>query len=96
MLAVASALSLGELEPLLEKLKHRHRAARQRRRRGGRPSRSRKRRRSEPRPPAAEPAEVRALHAAMRALPPDVVVDHHEFSVAGAGSKNSAPCRDLM
>lgn len=26
--------------------------------------------------------EVRALHAAMRALPPDVVFDHHEFSVA--------------
>ena len=25
--------------------------------------------------------EVRALHAAMRALPPDVVFDHHEFSV---------------
>jgi len=25
---------------------------------------------------------VRALHAAMRALPPDVVFDHHEFSVA--------------
>ena len=27
--------------------------------------------------------ETRALHVAMRALPPDVVVDHHEFSVAG-------------
>jgi hypothetical protein len=26
--------------------------------------------------------EVRALHTAMRALPPDVVFDHHEFSVA--------------
>jgi hypothetical protein len=26
--------------------------------------------------------EVRALHAAMRVLPPDVVFDHHEFSVA--------------
>src|SRR5204863_1849423 len=26
--------------------------------------------------------EVRALHQAMRALPPDVVFDHHEFSVA--------------
>lgn len=26
--------------------------------------------------------EVRAVHAAMRALPPDVVFDHHEFSVA--------------
>jgi hypothetical protein len=26
--------------------------------------------------------EVRALHSAMRALPPDVVFDHHEFSVA--------------
>ncbi len=26
--------------------------------------------------------EVRALHEAMRALPPDVVFDHHEFSVA--------------
>lgn len=26
--------------------------------------------------------EVRALHAAMQALPPDVVFDHHEFSVA--------------
>jgi hypothetical protein len=26
--------------------------------------------------------EVRALHAAMKALPPDVVFDHHEFSVA--------------
>lgn len=26
--------------------------------------------------------EIRALHQAMRALPPDVVFDHHEFSVA--------------
>jgi hypothetical protein len=26
--------------------------------------------------------EVRAVHAAMKALPPDVVFDHHEFSVA--------------
>jgi hypothetical protein len=26
--------------------------------------------------------EVRALHSAMKALPPDVVFDHHEFSVA--------------
>jgi zinc carboxypeptidase len=26
--------------------------------------------------------EVRALHAAMKVLPPDVVFDHHEFSVA--------------
>jgi zinc carboxypeptidase len=26
--------------------------------------------------------EVRALHEAMRALPPDIVFDHHEFSVA--------------
>src|SRR5882757_7511548 len=27
--------------------------------------------------------ETRALHQAMRLLPPDVVIDHHEFSVAG-------------
>jgi zinc carboxypeptidase len=27
--------------------------------------------------------ETRALHAAMRLLPPDVVIDHHEFSVGG-------------
>jgi hypothetical protein len=28
--------------------------------------------------------EIRALHARMAALPPDIVVDHHEFQVAGA------------
>jgi hypothetical protein len=27
--------------------------------------------------------ETRALHQVMRLLPPDVVIDHHEFSVAG-------------
>ncbi len=27
--------------------------------------------------------EIRALHARMAALPPDIVVDHHEFEVAG-------------
>jgi len=35
--------------------------------------------------------ETRALHQVMQLLPPDVVIDHHEFSVAGAGPRNSAP-----
>jgi hypothetical protein len=82
MLAVASALSSGELEPLLERLSivivprgNVDGAAADRRdlASGADPNRDHL---------LLSQPEVRALHAAMRALPPDVVVDHHEFSVA--------------
>jgi hypothetical protein len=82
MLAVASALSSGDLEPLLEKLSivivprgNVDGAAADRRdlASGADPNRDHL---------LLSQPEVRALHAAMRALPPDVVVDHHEFSVA--------------
>src|SRR5882757_10415267 len=82
MLALAAALSSGELEPLLAQLSvvivprgnvdgaaadRRHLAS------GADPNRDHL---------LLSQPEVRALHMAMRALPPDVVIDHHEFSVA--------------
>jgi len=82
MLAVAAALSSGELEPLLGQLSvvivprgNVDGAAADRRdlASGADPNRDHL---------LLSQPEVRALHVAMRALPPDVVVDHHEFSVA--------------
>lgn len=82
MLAVAAALSAGELEPLLERLSvvivprgNVDGAAADRRdlASGADPNRDHL---------LLSQPEVRALHAAMQVLPPDVVVDHHEFSVA--------------
>jgi hypothetical protein len=82
MLAVAMALSAGELEPLLGQLSvvivprgNVDGAAADRRdlASGADPNRDHL---------LLSQPEVRALHAAMRSLPPDVVVDHHEFSVA--------------
>jgi len=82
MLAVAAALSSGELEALLGQLSvvivprgNVDGAAADRRdlASGADPNRDHL---------LLSQPEVRALHVAMRALPPDVVVDHHEFSVA--------------
>jgi hypothetical protein len=82
MLAVAAALSSGELEPLLGRLSvvivprgNVDGAAADRRdlASGADPNRDHL---------LLSQPEVRALHAAMRTLPPDVVIDHHEFSVA--------------
>src|SRR5713101_8119970 len=82
MLAVAAALSSGELEPLLGQLSvvivprgNVDGAAADRRdlASGADPNRDHL---------LLSQPEVRALHVAMRALPPDVVIDHHEFSVA--------------
>src|SRR5258707_7262018 len=82
MLALAAALSSGELEPLLAQLSivivprgNVDGAAADRRdlASGADPNRDHL---------LLNQPEVRALHAAMRTLPPDVVADHHEFSVA--------------
>jgi hypothetical protein len=82
MLAVASALSSGELEPLLGKISvvivprgNPDGAAADRRvlASGADPNRDHL---------LLSQPEIRALHQAMRLLPPDVVFDHHEFSVA--------------
>jgi zinc carboxypeptidase len=82
MLAVASALSSGELAPLLARITvvivprgNPDGAAADRRvlASGADPNRDHL---------LLSQAEVRALHQAMRLLPPDVVFDHHEFSVA--------------
>jgi hypothetical protein len=82
MLAVAAALSSGDLEPLLPRLSvvivprgNVDGAAADRRdlASGADPNRDHL---------LLSQPEVRALHAAMRSLPPDVVIDHHEFSVA--------------
>jgi len=82
MLAVAAALSSGDLEPLLARLSvvivprgNVDGAAADRRdlASGADPNRDHL---------LLSQPEVRALHAAMRSLPPDVVIDHHEFSVA--------------
>jgi hypothetical protein len=82
MLAVAAALSSGELKPLLGRLSvvivprgNVDGAATDRRdlASGADPNRDHL---------LLSQPEVRALHAAMRTLPPDVVIDHHEFSVA--------------
>src|SRR5438093_1084095 len=82
MLAVASALSSGELAPLLGKISviivprgNPDGAAADRRvlAGGADPNRDHL---------LLSQPETRALHRAMRVLPPDVVFDHHEFSVA--------------
>ena len=83
MLALASALATGELAPLLGQGERRDRAARQCRRRGRRQARAGLGRRPNRDHLLLSQPEVRA--AARRqcgALPPDVVFDHHEFSVA--------------
>jgi hypothetical protein len=82
MLALASALAKGELAPLLDKISVAivpranvdGAAADKRVLASGADSNRDHLLLSQP--------EVRALHLAMRALPPDVVFDHHEFSVA--------------
>jgi hypothetical protein len=82
MLALASALAKGELVPLLDKISVAivpranvdGAAADKRVLASGADSNRDHLLLSQP--------EVRALHLAMRALPPDVVFDHHEFSVA--------------
>jgi hypothetical protein len=82
MLAVASALSSGELAPLLARVSvvivprgNPDGAAVDRRvlASSADPNRDHL---------LVSQPEVRALHQAMRRLPPDVVFDHHEFSVA--------------
>jgi Zinc carboxypeptidase len=82
MLALASALAKGELAPLLGKVSvvivpraNVDGAAADKRvlASGADPNRDHL---------LLSQPEVRALHEAMRALPPDVVFDHHEFSVA--------------
>ncbi|MBV8393556.1 MAG: hypothetical protein JOY81_10285, partial [Alphaproteobacteria bacterium] len=82
MLALAAALARGELQPLLSKLSvvivprgNVDGAAADRRvlAGGADPNRDHL---------LLSQPEVQALHEAMRALPPDVVFDHHEFSVA--------------
>jgi hypothetical protein len=82
MLALASALDHGELTPLLGKVSvvivpraNVDGAANDRRvlASGADPNRNHL---------LLSQPEIRALHQAMRALPPDVVFDHHEFSVA--------------
>jgi|FEC22Drversion2_1045045.scaffolds.fasta_scaffold01156_4 Zinc carboxypeptidase len=82
MLAVASALSSGELAPLLDRISvvivprgNPDGAAADRRvlASGADPNRDHL---------LLSQPEIRALHQAMRVLPPDVVFDHHEFSVA--------------
>jgi len=82
MLALASALAKGELAPLLAKVSvvivpraNVDGAAADRRvvSSGADPNRDHL---------LLSQPEIRAIHQAMRALPPDVVFDHHEFSVA--------------
>lgn len=82
MLALASALAGGELAPLLAKVSvvivpraNVDGAAADRRvlASGADPNRDHL---------LLSQPETRAIHQAMRALPPDVVFDHHEFSVA--------------
>jgi hypothetical protein len=82
MLALASALAEGELAPLLSKVTvvivprvNVDGAAADRRvlASGADPNRDHL---------LLGQPEIRALHRAMQALPPDVVFDHHEFSVA--------------
>jgi len=82
MLALASALAKGELAPLLDRVSvvivpraNVDGAANDRRvlASGADPNRNHLL--------LSEP-EIAALHRAMRSLPPDVVFDHHEFSVA--------------
>ncbi len=82
MLALAAALARGDLAPLLAKVSvvivpraNVDGAAADRRvvASGADPNRDHLQ--------LSQP-EVRALHQAMRVLPPDVVFDHHEFSVA--------------
>src|SRR5476649_2495555 len=82
MLALASALAKGELAPLLAKVSvvivpraNVDGAAADRRvvASGADPNRDHL---------LLSQPETRAIHQAMRALPPDVVFDHHEFSVA--------------
>ncbi|MBV8412890.1 MAG: M14 family metallocarboxypeptidase [Alphaproteobacteria bacterium] len=82
MLAVAAALSSGELQSLLERISvvivprgNPDGAAADRRvlASGADPNRDHL---------LLSQPEVRALHQAMQHLPPDVVIDHHEFSVA--------------
>jgi hypothetical protein len=82
MLAVAAALSSGELEPLLARLSvvivprgNPDGAAADRRVLASGSDLNRDHL-------LLSQPETRALHAAMRLLPPDVVIDHHEFSVA--------------
>ena len=82
MLAVAAALSSGELEPLLARLSvvivprgNPDGAAADRRVLASGSDLNRDHL-------LLSQPETRALHAAMRRLPPDVVIDHHEFSVA--------------
>lgn len=82
MLALAAALARGELAPLLAKVSvvivprvNVDGAAADRRvlASGADPNRDHL---------LLSQPEIRALHVAMHALPPDVVFDHHEFSVA--------------
>jgi hypothetical protein len=82
MLALASTLARGELIPLLSKVSvvivpraNADGAAADRRvlASGADPNRDHL---------LISQPEIRALHRAMQALPPDVVFDHHEFSVA--------------
>lgn len=82
MLALASALARGDLAPLLSKVSvvivpraNPDGAAADRRvlASGADPNRDHL---------LLSQPETRALHRAMQALPPDVVFDHHEFSVA--------------
>jgi hypothetical protein len=82
MLAVASALSSGELAPLLARISvvivprgNPDGAAADRRvlASGADPNRDHL---------LLSQPEIRAVHRAMQLLPPDVVFDHHEFSVA--------------
>src|SRR5579883_3368895 len=82
MLALASSLATGELAPILSKVSvvivpraNVDGAAADRRvlASGADPNRDHL---------LLKQPEIRAMHRAMRALPPDVVFDHHEFSVA--------------
>jgi Zinc carboxypeptidase len=82
MLALASSLATGDLAPLLSKVSvvivprvnvDGAAAARRVLSSGADPNRDHL---------LLSQPEIRALHRAMHALPPDVVFDHHEFSVA--------------
>ena len=83
MLALAAALSSGELRPLLDRLSivivprgNPDGAAADRRVLASGVDLNRD-------PLLLSQPETRALHRIMRLLPPDVVIDHHEFSVGG-------------
>ena len=83
MLALAAALSSGELAPLLDRLSivivprgNPDGAAADRRVLASGVDLNRDHL-------LLSQPETRALHQVMRLLPPDVVIDHHEFSVAG-------------